>query len=147
MQEGGIMPTIRLPIIASFLAMFVAQAGFNLAEAACTVAEKPYKLKFKVQGDQCVTRVLKDEDGSDAETINVCEGDTVIWSITGPKKSVVFDNADSPFEWKDSDFKGNKIEGVVKAGAAKDGKATTYKYTVRVEGKACAHDPIIIVDR
>ena len=141
------MPANRLLIAASILVFVGAQAGFGLVEAACPVSDKPHKLKFKVQGDQCVIRVLKDVDGSDAETINVCEGDTVIWSVTGPNKSIVFDGADSPFEWQDSGFKGNKIEGVVKAGAAKNGQSTSYKYTVKVEGKACAHDPIIIVDK
>ena len=141
------MPANRLLIAASVVVFLGAQAGFGRAEAACPVSDKPHKLKFKVQGDQCVTRVLKDKDGSDAETIRVCEGDTVIWSVAGPRKSVVFTSGDTPFEWKNSEFKGNKIEGVVRQGAAKNGQSTSYKYTVKVEGKACEHDPIIIVDR
>jgi hypothetical protein len=111
------------------------------AAVACDNPGKTHKLKFQVKDDGCVTKVKKESDDADAETINVCEKDVVEWKVTGKAKSIVFDG-ESPFEWTDSGFKDRKIEGEVKAGTA--GKE--FKYSVKVDGLACVHDPKIIVD-
>ena len=111
------------------------------AAVACDKPGKTHKLSFKVKDDGCVVKVKKDSDGADAETVNVCEKDVVEWKVTGKAKSIVFDG-NSPFEWTDSGFKGKKIEGTVKSGTAGE----EFKYSVKVNGLACVHDPKIIVD-
>jgi hypothetical protein len=112
------------------------------AAVACENPGKTHKLSFKVKDDGCVVRVRKDSNDEDAETINVCERDVVEWKVRGNAKSIVFDG-NSPFDWVDSGFKGAKIEGTVKSGTAGD----EFKYSVKVDGLACVHDPKIIVDR
>ncbi len=86
-------------------------------------------------------RSRRTPDDADAETVNVCEKDVVEWKVTGKAKSIVFDG-NSPFDWSDSGFKGRKIEGTVKSGTAGE----EFKYSVKVDGLACVHDPKIIVD-
>jgi hypothetical protein len=143
----GTMNAERLAMVTTMLGLVLACSSAGLANEACKGDKKAtHTLKFKGKDDQCVERVVKDSDDTDAETINACEGDTVVWKVAGPKKSVVFDGDASPFEWKDSDFKSSRIEGVVKDDAAVDGKSTPYKYSVKVDGKECVHDPVIIVD-
>lgn len=101
------------------------------------------KLKFKVDTNGCVVRVVKDTNcDCDAEAVIVRACDTVEWKVTGKKKSVSFVEADgSPFDWfEKSDSQ--KISGEVQAGTARD---KPYKYTVRTDGLNCDHDPMIIV--
>jgi hypothetical protein len=141
------MTAHRLSFAVSLLCVFLLQSVVGVASADCPVEKKTHKLKFKTKGDQCVAKVVKSSDDADASSVDVCEGDTVTWSVSGAKKSVVFDGV-SPFaEWTDSGFQGSKIEGTVKAGAAKDGQKTAYKYSVAVDGQPCVLDPQIIVDR
>jgi hypothetical protein len=140
------MTVHRLSLLAVPVAAILLQAAPGIARAECPAAPTTHKLKFKLKDDQCVARVLKTSDGSDAETLNACEGDTVQWSVSGPRKSIVFEG-DAPFDWADSGFKDGKIDGVVKQGAARDGQQTSYKYSVKVEGLACVHDPVIIIER
>jgi hypothetical protein len=121
------------------LGLLAAQLASGVAAAACPNPGKTHELEFKVKNDECVEKVKK-KDGSDAETINVCETDVVQWKVKGKAKSIVFDGA-SPFEWTDSGFKGNKIEGTVKEGTANK----EFKYSVKVDGLDCVHDPMIIV--
>jgi hypothetical protein len=120
------------------LSLLAAQLASGAA-VACDNPGKTHELEFKVKNDECVEKVKK-KDGSDAETINVCETDVVQWKVTGKAKSIVFDGA-SPFEWTDSGFKANKIEGTVKSGTA----GQDFKYSVKVDGLECVHDPRIIV--
>jgi len=122
------------------LSLLAAQLASGVAAAACPNPGKTHELKFKVKGDECVEKVKKN-DGSDGETIKVCETDVVQWKVKGKSKSIVFDGP-SPFEWEDSGFKGDKIEGTVKSGTA--GKE--FKYSVKVDGLECVHDPKIIVE-
>lgn len=81
------------------------------------------------------------------DPIRAHEGDEVHWVFHGStaKEFIVrFTGAtDSPFEWTEE--KGASVTGTVKAGAARDGKETRYKYTVGVDGKE--RDPIIIIDK
>jgi hypothetical protein len=100
-----------------------------------------HTLKFKVNDDGCVEKVKKDSNGDDADEIRVCETDVVKWKVGGKKKSIVFEGA-SPFEWTDSGFKANDIEGTVKAGTAGE---PPFKYSVKVDGMTCVFDPKIIV--
>jgi hypothetical protein len=112
------------------------------AAVACDNPGKTHELSFKVTEDGCVAKVKKASDDADAETINVCEADVVEWKVTGRAKSIVFDG-NSPFDWADSGSKDKKIEGKVKSGTA----GAEFKYSVKVDGLACVHDPRIIVGR
>jgi hypothetical protein len=140
------MTAHRLSFAVAVLGLFLLQSAVGVAGAECPVEKKTHKLKFKVKDDQCVAKVVKSADDADASSIDVCEGDTVTWSVSGAKKSVVFEGS-SPFDWSDSGFQGGKIDGVVRSGAAKDGQRTAYKYSVAVDGMACVLDPQIIVER
>lgn len=123
------------------LSLLAAQLASGVA-VACDDKGKTHTLKFKVKDDGCVEKVKKDSDGADADTINVCETDKVIWKVSGKSKSIVIDGDSTPFAWQDSGFMSNKIEGTVQAGTA--GKE--YKYSVKVDGMDCVLDPKIIVD-
>ena len=123
------------------LSLLAAQLASGVA-VACDNKGKTHTLKFKVKDDGCVEKVKKDSDGADADTINVCETDTVVWKVSGKSKSIVIDGDSTPFAWQDSGFMSNKIEGTVQAGTA--GKE--YKYSVKVDGLDCVLDPKIIVD-
>jgi len=80
----------------------------------------------------------------DTDSVTVCEGDTVRWVFKGEARdfAIIFTSAaNSPFDWDRQT--GATVTGTVKAGAAKDGQRTSYKYDVEVEGKTL--DPKIIV--
>jgi len=141
------MTAYRLPIAASVLGLLMAHTGSAIAQEASAAAARTHthhKLHFKVGADNCVQKVARDADDADADSTYVSEGDNVTWSFSGPRKRVVFAAA-SPFDWQDSDFSSGTIQGVVKSGAAQGGNNGSYKYTVNVEGKNCALDPMIIV--
>lgn len=95
-------------------------------------------------------KVSVGDDGKPVVTpdaVSVCEGESVRWVFAGSSArefSVLFTGvANSPFDW--SRQTGATVTGTVKAGAAKDGKKTEYKYDVDVDGKVL--DPKIIVER
>jgi hypothetical protein len=134
---------MSIPRIAMSLAavLLLAQGPFTAA-LACDDPGKTHRLKFKVKGDECVEKVKKEDNDEDADSITVCVTDTVIWQVNGPAKSVVFDG-DSPFEWQDSGFEGNKIVGIVRAGT----EGQEFKYSVMVDGLSCVLDPRVVVDR
>ena len=108
---------------------------------ACDNPGKTHNLKFKVKNDECVEKVKKEKDDGDADTINVCETDKVIWKVSGRAKSIVIDGDSTPFAWQDSGFKDKTIEGTVKPGTA----GQEFKYSVKVDGLDCVLDPKIIV--
>jgi hypothetical protein len=137
------MKTMSMSRIAISIAVGLLLAqGPALAALGCENPGKTHRLKFKVKGDECVEKVKKEDDDDDADTISVCVTDTVIWQVNGPAKSVVFDG-DSPFDWQDSGFEGNKIIGIVRAGT----EGQEFKYSVMVDGLSCVLDPRIVVDR
>lgn len=79
-------------------------------------------------------------------TVHACEGETLRWVFSGGSKqfSVIFmSGEDSPFDWDRQT--GATVTGTVRAGAAKGGQSTSYKYDVDVDGKVL--DPIIIVEQ
>jgi hypothetical protein len=139
-QRGENMSMARLTT-AFALGLLALQLAAGAA-VACDNPGKTHKLSFKVKDDGCVVKVKKDSTGDDADTINVCETDAVEWKVLGKAKSIVFDDK-SPFDWLDSGFKGDKIEGTVKSGTA----GTEFKYSVKVDGLACVLDPAIIVGK
>jgi|WetSurSiteA1Bulk_404760.scaffolds.fasta_scaffold88637_1 hypothetical protein len=82
----------------------------------------------------------------DPEDASAHEGDDVHWIFQGrdaKEFEIIFTSvADSPFEWRKQ--AGASVWGTVKAGAAKGGKKTDYKYSVDVGGKV--RDPRIIIE-
>ena len=113
------------------------------AAVACERPGKTHTLKFKIKTNECVEKVQKDADETDADTIHVCETDVVKWKVNGKAKSVVFDDKKTPFTgWHDSGFKDTEIEGTVRQGTA----GQEFKYSVKIQGLTCVYDPRIIVD-
>jgi hypothetical protein len=146
-REGLAMSTHQRLVSVLFISILATActATENLDNPACE-DETPiqtHKRKFKVDERGCVIAVLKPDD-TDGETVYAKRCDHVEWKITGKNKSVEFaGSAGSPFDWSDSGYKGRKISGqILKSATEKD-----YKYTVRTEGLACLHDPMIIVGR
>lgn len=113
-----------------------------LLDCSSVQDKQTHKLKFKVKGDECVEKVVKDDScDCDAEALVVHRCDTVEWKVTGKKKSVAFDKNDgTPFDWSDQSSN-SKIEGVVRADAE---LKKVYGYTVRTDD-GCPLDPMIIV--
>ena len=133
---------MTVPRVAISLAVFFLAAQFTVGvAAACENPGKTHELKFKAKGDQCVEKVKKEKDDADAETISVCVTDIVRWKVSGPAKAIVFEG-DTPFDWPESGFEGKQIEGTVQPGT----EGRTFKYSVKVEGLECVHDPRIVVD-
>jgi hypothetical protein len=141
------MSIARLTATFAF-SLLAAQLASGVAAADCPNPGKTVELTLKVKDDKddgCVVEVKK--GGDPANTIRVCEKDTVQWKFTGNAKMIAFD-AKTPFDWAASGFLGNKIEGKVKAGAAGTCPAPDgCKYTVYVDKTVCVFDPTIIVDR
>ena len=79
------MTAHRLSFAVSLLCVFLLQSVVGVASADCPVEKKTHKLKFKTKGDQCVAKVVKSSDDADASSVDVCEGDTVTWSVSGAK--------------------------------------------------------------
>ena len=109
------------------LSLLAVQLASGVA-VACDNPGKTHNLKFKVKNDECVEKVKKEKDDGDADTINVCETDKVVWKVAGRAKTIVFEG-ESPFDWSDSGSD-KKIQGTVKPGTA--GKE--FKYSVKVDG-------------
>ena len=104
------------------------------------------------QSDRIQAKVDVDANGQPTvtpEPIYAREGDEVHWVFRGNLAKdfiVTFTGAEgSPFDWKSKKGEnGASVVGIVKAGAAKGGKRTRYKYAVDVDGKVL--DPQIIID-
>ncbi len=119
---------------------------------ATVVGQEPPSPAQQGQPDKIQAAVTVDESGQPAATpepIYAREGDEVHWVFRGnPAKDfiVTFTGAEgSPFDWETKKGEnGASVTGTVKAGAAKGGKRTRYKYAVDVGGKVL--DPMIIID-
>ena len=81
------------------------------------------------------------------DSVTACEGEILRWVFQGSDArafSVIFVSEDkSPFDWDRQT--GATVTGTVKAGAAKNGGKTEYKYDVEVDGHRL--DPRIIVEK
>lgn len=119
--------------------------------ASCALLAAPLTTRAECtpDADRAPIRVSVGDDGQPAVTpdeVSVCEGETVRWVFQGSAAkefAVIFrSDAGSPFDWDKQT--GATVTGTVKAGAAKDGQQTPYKYDVEIDGKT--RDPKIIVD-
>jgi hypothetical protein len=152
------MTSIRI-VLALCAALFLLGACASASsdeEFVCGSSRNPERhdlvFKIKTTADGCVEKVKK-KNGTDGTSIDVCRGDSVRWKVKvdndpngGKEKSVAFDKStDSPFEWKDSGYQSDRIEGKVSDQAQFD---TPYEYSVRTKGgpdDGCPLDPMIIV--
>ena len=104
------------------------------------------------QAKKIQAAVTVDDNGQPVVTpdsIYAREGDEVHWVFKGnPAKDFIVTftgDEGSPFDWDEQKGEnGASVTGTVRAGAAKGGKRTRYKYAVKVEGKVL--DPMIIID-
>ena len=101
------------------------------------------------ESNRAPIRVSVGSDGQPVVTpadVSACEGETLRWVFQGSDArefAVMFrSDAGSPFDWAQQT--GATVTGTVKAGAARDGQQTAYKYDVEVDGKIL--DPRIIVE-
>lgn len=133
--------TRLLAVSALFLCLTFAAYGVSQAQGAdpCERAAKTFKLKIKVKNDK-PTKVTKGFFGKNADTLNVCRGDTVEWKLSGKKFYIDFPRT-TPFGTNKKE-NNNKISWTVSADAARGG---SYKYDIGIVGGGIL-DPIIIVD-
>jgi len=133
--------TRLLAVSALFICLTFATYGVSQAQEVdtCDRAAKTFKLKIKVKNDK-PTKVTKGIFGRNADTLNVCRGDTIEWKMSGKKFYIDFPRT-TPFgtNKKESD---NKISWTVSAEAA---RGDSYKYDIGIVGGGVL-DPIIIVD-
>jgi len=129
-----------LAVSALFLCLTFATYGVSQAqEDPCDRAAKTFELKIKVRDDK-PTKVTRGFFRKNADTLNVCRGDTVEWKLSGKKFYIDFPRT-TPFgtNKKEAD---NKISWTVSADAA---RGDTYKYDIGIVGGGVL-DPILIVD-
>ncbi len=133
--------TRLLAVSTLFLCMTFAAYSVSQAQGTdpCERSAKTFKLKIKVRDDK-PTKVTKGFFGANADTLNVCRGDTVEWKMSGKKFYIDFPRT-TPFaaNRKEND---NKITWTVSADAA---RGDSYKYDIGIVGGGVL-DPIIIVD-
>ncbi len=133
--------TRLLAVSTLFLCLAFATDGVSQAQETdpCERSAKTFKLKIKVRDDM-PTKVTKGLFGRNADTLNVCRGDTIEWKMSGRKFYIDFPRM-TPFgtNKKEND---NKITWTVSADAA---RGDSYKYDIGIVGGGVL-DPIIIVD-
>lgn len=131
-------------IAVSTLSLCLAFATYGVAQAQerdpCERPAKTFKLKIKVSDDK-PTKVTKGFFGTNADTLNVCRGDTVEWKLSGKKFYIDFPRT-TPFSANKKSSENDKVSWTVSADAA---RGDSYKYDVGIVGGGVL-DPIIIVD-
>lgn len=117
---------------------------------ACASSPPPAEsLGYKCRGDKHQVTVSEKSGMPEVvpDSVNAREGDEVHWIFRGAKArefAILFKSVrDSPFDW--SGQKGAQVKACVNAGAAKDGRATEYKYSVEIDGQVL--DPKIIIEK
>lgn len=132
-----------LAVSALFLCLTFAAFGVSQAQGQdpCDRAAKTFKLKIKVRDNKPTEITEGFFFKTNANTINVCRGDTIEWKLRGKKFYIDFPRT-TPFGTNKKDSKNNKISWTVSADAA---RGDSYKYDVGIVdgGK---WDPTIIVD-
>ena len=133
--------TRQLAVSALFLCLAFATYEVSQAQETdtCERAAKTFKLKIKVKNDK-PTKVTKGIFGKNADTLNVCRGDTVQWKLNGKKFYIDFPRT-TPFGTNKKE-NNNKITWTISADAA---RGDSYKYDIGIVGGGVL-DPIIIVD-
>ena len=109
-------------------------------DSVCDRSAETFKLKIKVKNDT-PTAVVKGFLGWNADTVNVCRGDTIEWKFNAKKFFIEFPGK-TPFDEKKKNSKNGKVTTTVSSDAE---RGVSYKYDVGIEGGGVL-DPIIIVD-
>lgn len=132
--------TRLLAVSTLFLCLTFATYSVSQAqgEDPCDRAAKTFKLKIKVKNNK-PTKVTKGF-WTNADTVNVCRGDTIEWKLRGKKFYIDFPGK-TPFGANKKE-NNNKITWTVSADAA---RGDSYKYDIGIVGGGVL-DPIIIVD-
>lgn len=128
----------------SVLSLCLTFAGYGITQAQeqdpCNREAKTFKLKIKVD-DNKPTKVTKGLFGADANTLNVCRGDTVEWKLTGKSFYIDFPGT-TPFSANKKNSENDKIAWTVSDQA---NRGDSYKYDVGIVDGGVL-DPILIVD-
>ncbi len=134
--------TRSLTVSTLFLCLAFATYGVAQAQETdpCERSAKTFKLKIKVRDDK-PTKVTRGLLGRNADTLNVCRGDTIEWKLSGKKFYIDFPRT-TPFSANKKNSENNKVSWTVSADAA---RGDSYKYDVGIVGGGVL-DPIIIVD-
>ncbi|MGB5332012.1 MAG: hypothetical protein WBM80_08075 [Woeseiaceae bacterium] len=109
-------------------------------DGACDRSPETFKLKIKVKNDM-PTKVVKGLFGSNADTLNVCRGDTIEWKFNAKNFFIEFPGK-TPFDEKKKSSRNGKVTSTVRSDAE---IGVSYKYDVGIEGGGVL-DPIIIID-
>lgn len=132
-----------IAVSALFLSLTFAAYGVSQAQEQdpCDRAEKTFKLKIKVKNNKPTKVTTGFWRKKNADTLNVCRGDTVEWNLSGNKFYIDFPRT-TPFGTNKKNSENNKIAWTVSADAA---RGDSYKYDIGIVGGGVL-DPIIIVD-
>ncbi|MDH3490905.1 MAG: hypothetical protein OEM20_02745 [Gammaproteobacteria bacterium] len=109
-------------------------------DTACDRSPETFKLKIKVR-DNTPTKVVKGLFGWNADTLNVCRGDTIEWKVNDKEFFIEFPG-DTPFDKKKKNSSNGKVTTTVRSDAE---RGVSYKYDIGIDGGGVL-DPIIIVD-
>lgn len=137
------MPTrIRTSALTVLAALLMSTISFHAVaqDTSCDRDAKTFKLKIKVKNDT-PTKVVKGIFGSNADTLNVCRGDTIEWKLSKKKFFIEF-SGKTPFDEKKKNSRNGKVTSTVRSDAE---RGVSYKYDVGIDGGGVL-DPIIIID-
>lgn len=109
-------------------------------DSVCDRSAETFKLKIKVKNNK-PTKVVKGIFGSNADTLNVCRGDTIEWKLNSKKFFIEFPGK-TPFDEKKKNSNNGKVITTVSSDAE---RGVSYKYDIGIEGGGVL-DPIIIID-
>lgn len=131
--------TSALTVLAALL-LGTTSSSAVAQDTACDRDPETFKLKIKIKNNT-PTEVVKGFFGWNADTLNVCRGDTIEWKLTDKKFFIEFP-ADTPFDEKKKNSSDGKITTTVRSDAE---RGVSYKYDIGIDGGGVL-DPIIIVD-
>lgn len=133
---------IRTSALTILVALLMSTIGFNAfaQDTACDRDPETFKLKVKVKNNT-PTEVVKGFFGWNADTLNVCRGDTIEWKLKNKKFFIEF-SGETPVDKKKSDSNNGKVTTTVRSDAE---QGVSYKYDIGIDGGGVL-DPVIIVD-
>ena len=134
---------IRTSALTVLAALLMSTISFYAVaqDTACDRDAKMFKLKIKVKNNT-PTKVVKGIFGSNADTLNVCRGDTIEWKLNDKKFFIEF-SGETPFDEKKKNSSNGKVNTTVRSDAE---RGVSYKYDIGIDGGGVL-DPRIIVDQ
>ncbi len=133
---------IRTTALSVLAALLMSTISFHAVaqDGVCDRSPETFKLKIKVKNNT-PTKVVKGFFGQNADTLNVCRGDTIEWKFNAKKFFIEFPGK-TPFDEKKKNSKNGKVTTTVSSDAE---RGVSYKYDIGIDGGGVL-DPIIIVD-